>query len=94
MKKTLLHCFILAIFTNGSAIAADRTAKLEVENMTCPVCPLTIKKALSKVNGVQQVEIDYENKLAEVTFDDARTTTVRLIEATTNAGFPSTVKLP
>ena len=78
----------------SSVMAANRSVMLEVQNMTCSVCPLTVKKALNNVNGVQQVEIDYESKIATVTFDDAVTTTAKLTEATTNAGYPSTVKKP
>jgi mercuric ion binding protein len=31
---------------------------------TCPVCPITVKKALSKVDGVSKVEVSYEKKEA------------------------------
>ncbi len=75
-------------------MAANRSVMLEVQNMNCLVCPLTVKKALNNVNGVQQVEIDYESKIATVTFDDTVTTAAKLTEATTNAGYPSTVKKP
>jgi periplasmic mercuric ion binding protein len=92
MKKLFTILPVLMIFMTGSVLAANRSVTLEVGNMTCPVCPLTVKKALGKVDGVQQVEIDYEKKVAMVTFDDAVTTISKLTEATTNAGYPSTVK--
>ena len=57
-------------------------------------CPLAVKKALNHVDGVHAVEIDYESKIATVTFDDTVVTTAKLTEATTNAGYPSTVKKP
>jgi periplasmic mercuric ion binding protein len=94
MKKPFTLILILTIFMTSSVMAANRSVMLEVQNMTCSVCPLTVKKALSQVNGVQGVEIDYESKIATVTFDDAVTTTAKLTEATTNAGYPSTVKKP
>jgi periplasmic mercuric ion binding protein len=78
----------------SSVMAANRSVMLVIQNMTCSVCPLTVKKALSQVNGLEGVEIDYESKIATVTFDDAETTTEKLTEATTNAGYPSTVKMP
>jgi mercuric ion binding protein len=57
--------------------------------MTCPACPITIKKALEKVQGVSKVDVRYEKKQVLVTFDDAKTNTDALVKATTNAGFPS-----
>ncbi len=91
---SILLILMILITGSGSVIAANRSVMLEVQNMTCSVCPLTVKKALNKVDGVQQVEVDYGNKTATVTFDDAITTTTQLTEATTNAGYPSTVKKP
>jgi mercuric ion binding protein len=94
MKKPFALLFFLTIFMTSSVMAANRSVMLVIQNMTCSVCPLTVKKALSQVNGVGGVEIDYESKIATVTFDDAETTTEKLTEATTNAGYPSTVKKP
>ncbi|MBY0498131.1 MAG: mercury resistance system periplasmic binding protein MerP [Nitrosomonas sp.] len=94
MKKLCTFTLVLVLFMAGNIKAANQSVKLEVQNMTCPVCPLTVKKALSKVNGVRQVEIDYETKMATVTFDDAITTTEKLTEATANAGYPATFKKP
>ena len=54
--------------------------------------PITVKKALTTVAGVTQVTVDLEKKQAVVTFDDAKTNAVALTKATTNAGYPSTVK--
>ena len=69
--------------------AADRTITLHVDGMTCDACPLIVKGTLSKVDGVKQVSVSAARKTAAVTFDDARTTVARLIEATTHAGYPS-----
>ena len=73
----------------ASAWAASKTVTLTVPGMTCPVCPITVKKALNKVDGVSKVEIRYEKKQAVVTFDDAKTNSKALIKSTTDAGFPS-----
>lgn len=79
--------------TSLSVLAADpQTVVLDVQNMTCELCPITVKKALDKVEGVEKVEASYEKKEAVVTFDDAKTKVKDLMEATKNAGYPSTVK--
>lgn len=76
----------------GAAIAATRTVTLAVQNMTCAVCPITVKKALNKIAGVAKTEVSFERKEAVVTFDDTKTSVAALIRATTDAGYPSTVK--
>ena len=78
----------LALFS-ASSWATSRTVTLKVPGMTCPACPVTVKKALNKVNGVSKVEVRYEEKEAVVTFDDAKTNTKALIKATIDAGFSS-----
>ena len=74
---------------SAPAWAASKTVTLNVPGMTCPACPITIKKALNKVSGVSKVEVSYEKKEARVTFDDGKTDTKALVKATTDAGFPS-----
>lgn len=65
---------------------------LEVQNMTCEVCPITVKKALQKVPGVNAVTVDFDKKTATVTFDPDQTTNEALTNATMSAGYPSTVQ--
>ena len=74
------------------AFAEPRTVTLSVPGMNCDLCPLTIRKAISKVPGVASVDASYEKTQAVVTFDDAKTTVEALTKATANAGYPSTVK--
>lgn len=72
--------------------AAPQTVTLDLPTMNCALCPITVKKALSKVEGVTEVNVSFENKQAVVTFEDAKTSTDELVKATTNAGYYSTVK--
>ena len=69
--------------------ATTKTVTLGVPGMTCPACPITVKRALNKVEGVSKVEVNYDKKQAVVTFDDAKTGTKALVKATTDAGYPS-----
>ena len=89
MRKLLLA--LLALLPLASLAGAPKTVTLDVQNMTCDLCPVTIKKSLQKVSGVSAVVIDYEKKSAVVTFDPDKATTDALTQATTNAGFPSTL---
>ena len=65
---------------------------LDVQNMTCGTCPVVVRKALERVPGVSAATVDFERKTATVTFDPDRVKAAALTEATTNAGFPSTLK--
>lgn len=88
----LIALTILAITWITPAWAATQTVTLAVPGMTCAACPITVKKALTRVDGVQKVEVSLEKREAVVTFDDAKTSTSKLIQATENAGYPSSVK--
>ena len=74
------------------ASAAPRTVTLSVPGMTCAACPITIKKALLKVAGVQKVAVSFEKLEAVVTYDDAKTDVDALTSATKRAGYPSSEK--
>jgi mercuric ion binding protein len=73
------------------AWAASRTVTLSIPSMNCPVCPITVKKALTKVPGVTEAKVDFDAREAIVTFDDARTTVKALMRATKETGYPSTL---
>ncbi len=73
---------------------SSQAVTLDMQNMTCAMCKITIKKALQGVEGVQKVSVDADAKTADVTFDPQKTSIEALIKATTNAGYPATVHLP
>jgi mercuric ion binding protein len=91
MRKQLLIAALVALPVAALA-AAPKTVTLDVQNMTCPVCPITVRKSLEKVDGVGMVKVDSETKTATVTYDPDKAEPEALIKATTNAGFPSTLK--
>lgn len=76
-----------------AALAAPpKTVTLDVQNMTCPVCPITVKKSLEKVSGVSDVQVDLDQKTATVIYDPDMAQPEALTEATANAGYPSSVQ--
>ncbi len=87
--RNLLAAVIVQLVLVASAWASPQTVTLNVSGMTCPACPITVKKALEKVAGVSKVEVRFEKKQVLVTFDEAKTNTDALVKATTNAGYPS-----
>ncbi|MGJ0533160.1 mercury resistance system periplasmic binding protein MerP [Methylocystis sp.] len=91
MKKLAAMIALAAVFS-APAWATTKTVTLSVSGMTCAACPITVKKALSKVDGVEAAEVSYEKKEAVVTYDDAKTNVEALTKATEGAGYPSDVK--
>ncbi len=89
MKKLFTS---LALVVVAPVWAATQTIKLSVPGMTCVACPITVKKALSKLDGVSKVDVTFEKREAVVTFDDAKTNVQKLTKATEDAGYPSSVK--
>lgn len=86
--KMLFAVLVLAAMI-APAWAATRTVTLSVPGMTCAACPITVKKALTKAEGVIHVEVSFAEREAVVTYDDARTSVAALGEATANAGYPA-----
>ncbi|VEC46358.1 mercury ion transport transmembrane protein MerF [Klebsiella aerogenes] len=86
MKKLLSALALAAVV--APVWAATQTVTLSVPGMTCSACPITVKKAISKVDGVSKVDVTFETREAVVTFDDAKTSVQKLTKATEDAGLP------
>jgi mercuric ion binding protein len=84
MKKLFASLALAAVV--APVWAATQTVTLAVPGMTCAACPITVKKALSKV------DVGFEKREAVVTFDNAKTSVPKLTKATEDAGYPSSVK--
>ena len=91
MRKSVAS-LLVALSPFAALAATPQTATLHVQNMTCELCPVTVKKSLEKVAGVSQAQVDFAKKTATVTFDADKTNATALAKATTDAGFPSTVR--
>ncbi len=93
----ILFCLVLSA-ANAVQLQADnqqqelaKKVTLDMQNMTCAMCKITIKKALQAVNGVQKVNVDFDSKTAEIVFDPKKTNADALIKATTNVGYPASI---
>lgn len=79
----------LAAQSAAAQVAALETQTLTVENMTCALCPVTVKKAMEGIDGVRDVEIDFDAKTATVTFDPSTASPDAIAAASANAGYPA-----
>ena len=93
-KHSLLAALAAAAVATApqASLAVQKTVVLSVPTMNCDSCPITVKKSLEKVSGVEKVKATYEPKEAVVTYDDAKTSVEKLTEATKRAGYPSSIK--
>ena len=89
--KTVIFV-IAALFLAASAHAGERKALFSVPGMTCALCPITVKTAMGRVDGVISAEADLESKSAEVVFDDTRTSIEVIKEASANADYPASLE--
>ena len=89
MKKLFASLVLVAVA--APVWAATQTVTLSVPGMTCAACPITVKKALTKVSGVSKIDVNLDRREARVTFDDAKANVEALTRATKDAGYPSTV---
>jgi mercuric ion binding protein len=91
MKKFFVAVALTVLIT--PVWATSKTITLSVPSMDCQVCTITVKKALSKVLGVSQSNVNFDERQAMVTFDDSKTSVDLLARATTDAGYPSTLAI-
>lgn len=76
---------------DASVEVEQATARLTIENMTCATCPIAVRKAMMRVEGVKSVDIDYAARTAEVVYDTAATTPELIAAASTDVGYPASV---
>ena len=98
VKFTKMFALLVFVITATSAVAAAaelKTVTLSVDGMTCSVCPITVKKSLTKVDGVIEASAVYKGDgvgWATVSYDAEKTNVEALTRATENAGYPSHLK--
>ena len=71
-----------------------QTASFTIEGMTCAVgCAATIQEELTALDGVQTAKVDFDKKLATVTFDKTVQTPESLTKVVQDTGDGKTYKV-
>ena len=81
----------LAVVIAFAADGHDQEASFTVDKMTCATCPITVRKAMQRVDGVNEVSVDFDTKTVTVLFDSNLTDAKQIGAASTNVGFPATL---
>lgn len=92
MLKKIILVTIAALFA-GYAYPEVKTTTIDLStNMVCSMAEKIIVKAVKKVTGVVDIEIDPETKTAVVTYDDSKTTVSKIVRAITKSGYDANGK--
>lgn len=92
MTKLVMLAVVFAVTGVSAGDNPVNTATFEVEKMTCATCPITVRKAMQRVEGVSEVYVDFESKSATVTYDSSTTSAQEIADASSNVGFPARIK--
>ena len=60
-----------------------------IEAMTCAACPITVKRAMSRIEGVSHIEVDFKSKTVTAEFNPSLTTCEAIAKASTDVGRPT-----
>lgn len=83
--KAMVCVFIFIFILPLSISARDQYVEIEIKGMTCPLCPLAIKKSILDVKGVKDVNVSLREEKAWLRVDEA-VSNETLLEAIKRAG--------
>ena len=66
------------------------TTRLTADDISCAACAASIRKALERLDGVTDVQVDVPAKTITVEHDEQRATRQAVVDALDRAGFPAT----
>jgi len=106
MKRLIKTCAVAAVLGVAMPVAAvmaddastttqqvtEKKVTFDIEKMTCAMCPITVRKAMEKVDGVASVKTDFDTRTAIVVFDPAKVNVEDIAKASENAGYPAILK--
>ena len=64
-----------------------RTSELAIEGMTCAACSGRVERALRKVPGVSEAQVNLATEKARIAYDPARTSPGALVETVRESGY-------
>ncbi len=85
IKKWIGLIVVLLFVTVINISAAEQNVVMEIKGMTCPLCQIAVKKSLTKIEGVRDVQVYLEEEKARLTVDES-VIDATLIEAVKKAG--------
>lgn len=74
----------------SSDVGHDQLAIIRIEGMHCHKCEQAIRKEITDLPGVHEVEVDFASGQASVLYNQAQVSVRQLMDAVTNAGYYAT----
>ena len=83
------HIFFPKTETHETVILSSTVQKIEVqiEGMTCTGCEEHVKAQISKLDGITDLTVSYENRNAIVSFDSQKTSVDKIAESINKTGY-------
>nr|WP_106781053.1 heavy metal-associated domain-containing protein [Lysinibacillus timonensis] len=72
----------------------NETVYLDVKELHCPDCPQKVEKAVSKLDGVSEIKVDYDTESGIVSFDNSLTSITDIINRINKMGFKASISEP
>lgn len=63
------------------------TAYMDIKGMHCINCPIKVEKAISKLDGVIEIDVNWENQKGCVTFERDKVTISDMVDRIYKMGF-------
>ncbi len=96
MNSKVIHLtglLALVLLTSWSCGRTEaKTVHVAIDTAVCGTCSGKIHKAVTDLEGVQQVTIDLETHIAQVTFDTGKTDLATIEAAITTVGYSANEK--
>lgn len=73
-------------------VEGEQLITLDVENMTWVGCVVAVRNSLEALEGINETEVDLDEKTAIVYFDPLKVSVAKMVKATTDVGFPSSIR--
>ena len=85
-KKSMMFVIGLLLFSMTAVLAnAPKTEKIKVYG-NCGMCKTRIEKTVNAVKGVTRASWNADDAMLTVTFDDSKTSVLKIEEATAKVG--------
>ena len=70
---------------------SETRQKILIEGMHCNACEKTIKKAVLGISGVERINVNFRNKIAEVNYNSENMQTQKVLNAIKSKGYNASI---
>ena len=85
MIKQWIFIIITLLLVVASGAVAEEKVVMEIEGMSCNLCPVAVKKSLSEIEGAKDITVSFKERKAWLSVDES-VTDETLTEAVQKAG--------